>query len=83
MFRFVTEDSIEQKIVERAMKKLLLDALVIKQGRLQDAERALDAAELQEMVRFGANRIFSSSDSSITDADIDVILEEGGEAHGG
>ena len=79
VFRFVTEDSIEQKIVERAMKKLLLDALVIKQGRLADADKALDANELQEMVRFGASRIFSSGESSITEADIDVILEEGRE----
>ena len=79
VFRFVTEDSIEQKIVERAMKKLLLDALVIKQGRLADADHSLDANELQDMLRFGASRIFSSPDSSITDADIDVILEEGRE----
>ena len=79
VFRFVTEDSIEQKIVERAMKKLLLDALVIKQGRLAEADKTLDANELQEMVRFGASRIFSSGESSITDADIDVILEEGRE----
>ena len=79
VFRFVTEDSIEQKIVERAMKKLFLDALVIKQGRLADADKSLDANELQEMVRFGASRIFSSTDSTITDADIDVILEQGRE----
>lgn len=79
VFRFVTEDSIEQKIVERAMKKLFLDALVIKQGRLSDAEKGLGADELQEMVRFGASRIFSSGESTITDADIDVILQEGAE----
>ena len=77
VFRFVTDDSIEVKIVERAMKKLYLDALVIKQGRLMDSDKQLDANELQEMVRFGASRIFQSTDSTVTDADIDVILEEG------
>jgi len=73
----VTDDSIEVKIVERAMKKLYLDALVIKQGRLMDGDKQLDANELQEMVRFGASRIFQSTDSTVSDADIDVILEEG------
>jgi hypothetical protein len=33
---------------------------VIKQGKLHDAEKAVGAAELQDMVRFGANRIFQS-----------------------
>ena len=37
VFRFVTDDSIEVKIVERAMKKLYLDALVIKQADLWTA----------------------------------------------
>ena len=33
--RFVTEDTVEEKIIDKAMKKLFLDAIVIKQGRLQ------------------------------------------------
>ena len=42
-----------------------------------DGDKQLDANELQEMVRFGASRIFQSTDSTVSDADIDVILEEG------
>ena len=36
MFRFCTENSIEEKVIEKAYKKLRLDALVIQQGRLTD-----------------------------------------------
>jgi hypothetical protein len=32
----------------------------VKQGKLHDADKAVGAQELQEMVRFGANRIFQS-----------------------
>ncbi|GFY91801.1 chromatin-remodeling protein 11 [Actinidia rufa] len=35
-FRFCTEYTIEEKVIERAYKKLALDALVIQQGRLAE-----------------------------------------------
>lgn len=66
VFRFVTEDSVEQKVIERATKKLALDALVIQKGRLLEQDRAVSAAELQSMVRFGAAFIFQSKDATIT-----------------
>lgn len=56
-----------------------LDALVVKQGRLSDAEKSASAQELQDMVRFGANRIFSGTDTEVTDADVDLILARGAE----
>jgi hypothetical protein len=36
VFRFCTENSIEEKVIEKAYKKLRLDALVIQQGRLTE-----------------------------------------------
>lgn len=36
MFRFCIENSIEEKVIEKAYKKLRLDALVIQQGRLTE-----------------------------------------------
>ncbi|KAL3334742.1 hypothetical protein AABB24_031127 [Solanum stoloniferum] len=36
VFRFCTEYTIEEKVIERAYKKLALDALVIQQGRLAE-----------------------------------------------
>src|SRR5690606_1869003 len=34
VFRFLTENSIEEKVVERSLQKLRLDQLVIQQGKL-------------------------------------------------
>jgi SWI/SNF-related matrix-associated actin-dependent regulator of chromatin subfamily A member 5 len=73
----VTDGTVEVKIVERARQKLKLDAMVVQQGCLQEKEKKLSKEDLLEALRFGANKIFRTDDSTITDADIDLILEEG------
>lgn len=77
MFRLITENTVEEKIVERAEVKLRLDKLVIQQGRLVDTKNQLNKDEMLNMIRHGANHVFSSKDSEITDQDIDTILAKG------
>lgn len=77
VFRMITENTVEEKIVERAEIKLRLDKLVIQQGRLVDNKTALNKDEMLNMIRHGANHVFASKDSEITDEDIDTILEKG------
>ena len=42
-----------------------------------DSQRKLDKDEMLSMIRHGANVVFSSRDSMITDDDINTILERG------
>jgi SWI/SNF-related matrix-associated actin-dependent regulator of chromatin subfamily A member 5 len=78
VFRFITASSVEEKIVERADKKLYLDAVVIQQGRLlESSANKLANSELQNMIRFGADEVFKSASSHVTDVDIDAILADG------
>ncbi|GJP53341.1 hypothetical protein CLOM_g12500 [Closterium sp. NIES-68] len=79
VFRFCTEHTIEEKVIERAYKKLALDALIIQQGRLAE-QRAVNKDELLQMVRFGAEKVFTSANTTITDADVDRIIAKGEEA---
>ncbi|KAM9994213.1 hypothetical protein ACTFIZ_005515 [Dictyostelium cf. discoideum] len=79
VYRFVTENSMEEKMVEKAEMKLQLDALVIQQGRLVEANKNAKPEELLAMLRFGADDIFKSKSSTITDEDIDSILKKGEE----
>ncbi|KAL5065360.1 hypothetical protein RYX36_027097, partial [Vicia faba] len=79
VFRFCTEYTIEEKVIERAYKKLALDALVIQQGRLAE-QKTVNKDDLLQMVRFGAEMVFSSKDSTITDEDIDRIIAKGEES---
>lgn len=77
VFRMVTENTVEQKIVERAQQKLKLDAMVVQQGRLKDTDAKVSKEEVMAAVRFGADAVFRSEESTITDMDIDAILERG------
>ena len=50
--------------------------MIVQQGRLKEKDK-LSRDELLSAVRFGADKIFKSKDSSITDDDIDLILDVG------
>lgn len=76
MYRLVSENTVEEKIVERAQQKLKLDAMVVQQGRLKEKDK-VSKEEIMAAVRFGADTVFRSEESTITDEDIDVILERG------
>jgi len=77
VFRFITEGTVEEKIVERAEKKLYLDAVVVQQGRLQEKNKNLGKNELMSMVKFGAEAIFKTNGATVSDEDIDAILAKG------
>ena len=72
VFRFITKNTVEEKIIERAERKLYLDAVVIQQGRLAQQNKALSKEELSTMVRFGADEVFKKDSEVITSADVDA-----------
>lgn len=77
VYRFVTQNSVEEKIVERAAKKLKLDSLIIQKGKLNlsSASKDNNKSELHEIIHFGAPEVYKTQDfSSISDEDIDIIL---------
>ncbi|KAI6171188.1 Transcription activator [Aphelenchoides bicaudatus] len=76
VFRFITEKTVEERIIERAEMKLRLDSVVIQQGRLAEAQKTLGSDEMISMIRHGANEIFAGKDATFTDDDIDTILKK-------
>lgn len=88
VYRLVTENAIEEKVLERAAQKLRLDQLVIQQGRAQQqAKQAASKDELLTMIQHGAEKVFETSGAvgtfgdkdGLTDEDIDAILKRGEE----
>uniref|UniRef100_A0A1I7XJC3 Helicase ATP-binding domain-containing protein n=1 Tax=Heterorhabditis bacteriophora TaxID=37862 RepID=A0A1I7XJC3_HETBA len=75
VFRLITENTVDERIIERAEVKLRLDSVVIQQGRLAEAQKTLGKDDMINMIRHGAELVFASKDSTITDEDIDSILE--------
>ena len=47
VFRFIAEGTVEEKIIERADRKLFLDAAVIQQGRLAEQLGVVDKKEVR------------------------------------
>ncbi|KAK6057204.1 protein, SNF2 family [Cooperia oncophora] len=75
VFRLITENTVDERIIERAEVKLRLDSIVIQQGRIAEAQKTLGKDDMINMIRHGAELVFATKDSTITDEDIDVILE--------
>ncbi|XP_071926260.1 protein CHROMATIN REMODELING 5-like isoform X1 [Coffea arabica] len=89
IYRFVTSKSVEEDILERAKKKMVLDHLVIQklnaEGRLEKKEAkkgsAFDKNELSAILRFGAEELFKEerndeeSKKRLLNMSIDEILE--------
>ncbi|CAH6719070.1 ISWI chromatin-remodeling complex ATPase Isw2p [[Candida] jaroonii] len=87
VFRLITENAIEEKVLERAAQKLRLDQLVIQQGTKSNignqSNKAASKDELLDMIQHGAAEIFKSNDKkkeqseeSEEDIDIDKLLME-------
>jgi SWI/SNF-related matrix-associated actin-dependent regulator of chromatin subfamily A member 5 len=83
VFRLVTENAIEEKVLERATQKLRLDQLVIQQGRnnggTQPAQSAKGTSkdDLLNMIQFGAADVFNSNgEKTDDDFDLEAILEK-------
>lgn len=81
VYRFVTENAIEEKVIERAAQKLRLDQLVIQQGTgKKTANLGNSKDDLIEMIQYGAKDMFDNGSNKITvDDDIDEILKKGEE----
>jgi len=77
VLRFIADGTVDERIYQRALKKLYLDAAVIQQGRLQNQNAAASKDELLSMIRFGAEQMFKSRDEEITDEDIEILLNRG------
>merc|ERR1719234_1753104 len=77
VFRLVVENTVDEKIVEKAEIKLKLDRMVIQQGKLAEQKANLNKDEMVNMIRHGASHIFSSKEGELTDVDIDKLLETG------
>ncbi|KAI9566285.1 SNF2 family N-terminal domain-containing protein [Boletus coccyginus] len=78
VFRFITEGSVEERMLERAAQKLRLDQLVIQQGRQQQS-KAANKDELLDMIAHGAEKIINSSDDTLINEDIEAIIQRGEE----
>lgn len=77
VYRLITENTVEEKIVERQKIKLKWDSLVIQQQKNTQKNKALTKEEMKNMLQFGANVIFRATNGTMTGEQIDDILARG------
>lgn len=77
VYRMITENTIEQKIIERQTVKLKWDHLVIQQAKTAQKNKALSKDQMKDMLQFGASVIIKANKGTISDEEIDVILARG------
>ncbi|KAA1102342.1 hypothetical protein PGT21_019144 [Puccinia graminis f. sp. tritici] len=77
VFRFVTENAVEEKVLERAAQKLRLDQLVIQQGRSTVQQKGQSKEDLVDMIQHGAEKIINSKEDMLVDDDIESIIQRG------
>ncbi|OAF65727.1 hypothetical protein A3Q56_06564 [Intoshia linei] len=84
VYRFTTQNTVEERIIERADMKLHLDSIVIQQGRFLDKEKSkLDKGSVLNMIRHGANKAINKREDEdkemkdMQDLDIDTIIAQG------
>ena len=57
VYRFITENTVEEQIIDRQLVKLKWDSLVIQQGRLAQKNKSFTKDQLKDMIQFGASKV--------------------------
>ena len=76
VYRLITEGAVEERIYDRAQKKLFLSEMVNRDstGPAEELDR-LGKKELLQMLSFGADQIFQNQGKLPTDEEIDAIID--------
>jgi hypothetical protein len=81
VYRLITRGTVEERIIQRAEKKLYLDQMVNRGSTAQaDKLEKLGTDALLQMLTFGADKILSadSADDGLTDSDLDSLIDRSG-----
>ncbi|QPG76886.1 hypothetical protein FOA43_004280 [Brettanomyces nanus] len=78
VYRFVSKDTIEEQVLERARKKMILEYAIISLG-ITDQKKAKNepsSGELSEILKFGADNMFKKNDNQkkLENLDLEEVL---------
>mmetsp|Transcript_12809 Transcript_12809/g.21980 ORF Transcript_12809/g.21980 Transcript_12809/m.21980 type:complete len:1939 (+) Transcript_12809:3717-9533(+) len=79
VYRLIAAGTVEERVVQRAKKKLYLDRMVNRGSTSQaEALESLSKAEMLKMLTFGASTVFGGSggdEDTISDEDLDRMMD--------
>ena len=65
IYRFVTRNSVEERITEVAKKKMMLTHLVVRPGMGSASSQSLSKRELDDILKFGTEELFKEEGGEI------------------
>lgn len=81
VYRFVSKDTVEEEILERAKRKMVLEYAVISMGvtyqkKASESEKDASSAELSAILKFGAGNMFKNNGNQkkLEDMNLDEVL---------
>ena len=80
VYRFVSKDTVEEEILERARKKMILEYAIISLGitdpNSKNTKFEPNTGELSQILKFGAGNMFKASDNQkkLEDLNLDEVL---------
>ncbi len=79
VYRFVTEGTVEEKIVERAARRLKMENLIMKKGRF-NAENKVSTSDIIKIIQFGAQKLIAKGEGEAEkpedEEDDDLLIED-------
>jgi hypothetical protein len=77
VYRLIAQDTVDERIIQRAEIKKRLDSVVIQQGRLVEQSKTLEKDEMIAMIKEGASKIFAGNmEDDDMEIDINKILAD-------
>lgn len=80
IYRFVSKDTIEEQVLERARKKMILEYAIISLGitdkKVNNSKNDPSSGELSEILKFGASAMFQKTDNQkkLENFDLEAVL---------
>jgi chromodomain-helicase-DNA-binding protein 1 len=80
IYRFVSKDTIEEQVLERARRKMILEYAIISLGitdkKVNNAKNDPSSGELSEILKFGASTMFQKTDNQkkLENFDLEAVL---------
>lgn len=81
VYRLVSKDTVEEEVLERARKKMILEYAIISLGvtdgsKLTSKSKEPSSGELSEILKFGAGNMFAANDNQkkLEDLNLDDVL---------
>ena len=81
VYRLVSKDTVEEKIIDRQAIKLKVDQVFIQQGLKVSNSASLNKTEYEKIILHGANKIMAAKKDMVEIAtdqvDIEALIQEG------